>query len=209
MEDCHHARRNVGGNGFVSVYETNNDRGYTDLYLYIGDCRHAAARRGGNARLTVYITIFSKYTAAADKIGGQLCIVYMEKSQQRRSRSSISNQKYSPIPLTHHFTFLRHRHFLPALKYPQNRSQKSPAGSTNAAPRTRCAACKIFFPPWLTAADSMLHFIAMQHRGLHFHIFQWTATKTSPQLPLHPHAIFSSEFVLIFLRNLLGFYTRA
>lgn len=59
-----------GGERFVSVYETNNDRGYTDMYLYIGDHRHAAARRGGNARLTVYITIFSKYTAAADKIGG-------------------------------------------------------------------------------------------------------------------------------------------
>ena len=44
--------------------------GYIVLYLYIGDHRHAAARRGGDVRLTVYITIFSKYTAAADKIGG-------------------------------------------------------------------------------------------------------------------------------------------
>ena len=39
------------------------------MYLYIGDHRHAAARRGGDVRLTVYITIFSKYTAVADKMG--------------------------------------------------------------------------------------------------------------------------------------------
>lgn len=30
--DRYHARHNVGGNGFVSVYETNNDRG---VYRYV------------------------------------------------------------------------------------------------------------------------------------------------------------------------------
>ena len=126
----------------------------------------------------------------------------MEKSQQYIFQSSISNQKHSSVPLTHRFTSLRHHHFFPTLKYPQNHPPKSPAGNRDTAAQTRCAALKIFFPPPRPAADSMLHFTAMQHRGLYFHIFQWTATGTSPQLPSHPHAIFSSEFVLIFLRNL-------